>query len=168
MPLIGASTCVRRAAVSGSATNVRSSAASRCAPDRVAVDAVLDLDDRAVEDVEQEVVARAGFLRDRLAGRQVLAAGDVAEEVALALGAGREQRRRLGRDAPEHLGQRLADGLRARAPNLAVARLRWQVSSRSASCSRYCSERKSRSSWPRKASSAPFSAPVLPSAWRNR
>ena len=53
-------------------------------------------------------------------------------------------------------------------PNLAVARLRWQVASRSPSCSRYCSERKSRSSWPRKPSSAPLSAPVLPSACRNR
>ena len=80
--------------------------------DRVAVDAVLDLDDRAVEHVEQEVVADPRFLRHRLAGREVLAAGDVAEEVRLALGAGREQRRRLGGEALEHFGQRFADGLR--------------------------------------------------------
>ena len=80
--------------------------------DRVAVDAVLDLDDRAVEHVEQEVVADPGFLRHRLAGREVLAAGDVAEEVRLALRARREQRRRLGGEALEHLGQRFADGLR--------------------------------------------------------
>ena len=79
--------------------------------DRVAVDAVLDLDDRAVEHVEQEVVADAGFLGDRLAGREVLAAGDVAEEVRLALGARREERRRFRREPPEHFGQRFADRL---------------------------------------------------------
>jgi len=53
-------------------------------------------------------------------------------------------------------------------PNFAVARFRWHVDSRSASCSRYCSERKSRSSCPRKPSSAPASAPVCGSACRNR
>jgi hypothetical protein len=85
------------------------------APDRVGIDAVFHVDDGAVEQVQQEVVAGAGFLGHGLADRQVLAAGDVAEEVALALGAGGEQRRRLRLEPPEHLGERLADGGRGRA-----------------------------------------------------
>ena len=74
---------------------------------RVGVDAVLDLDDRAVEQVEQVVVAHAQRLGYLLADGQVLAAGDVAEEVALAPRAGAEQRRRLDSQALEDLVERL-------------------------------------------------------------
>ena len=112
MPLIGASTWFRRLGGVGQRDERALERRQQVPLDRVAVDAVLDLDDRAVEHVEQEVVADAGFLGDRLAGREVLAAGDVAEEVRLALGARREQRRRLGGEPLEHFGQRFADGLR--------------------------------------------------------
>ena len=67
----------------------------------VRIDAVLDLDDRTVEEVEQHVVAHAGFLGDGFAYREVAAAGDVAEEVGLALGAGREQPGRFHAQPPE-------------------------------------------------------------------
>ena len=53
-------------------------------------------------------------------------------------------------------------------PNRALPTLRWQVASRSASCSRYCSRRKSRSSWSMNASSSPLRAAEVASAWRNR
>ena len=77
----------------------------------------------------------------------------------LALRARREQRRALPRQAAGTPRSSASPTAAVASPNFAVARLRWQVASRSASCSRYCSERKSRSSWPRKPSSAPFSAP---------
>ena len=76
---------------------------------RVAVDAVLDLDDRAVEDVEQHVVAQPRFLGHRLADREVTAAGDVAEEVGLPLRARGEHLGRLLAEPPEDLGQRGGD-----------------------------------------------------------
>ena len=54
---------------------------------------VLDFDDRAVEDVEELVVAHAGVLRHLLPEREVLGAGDVAEEVALSLRPGEKELR---------------------------------------------------------------------------
>ena len=110
MPLIGASTCGAPRGGLGQRDEGALQRGQQVAPDRVAVDAVLDLDDRAVEQVQQVVVARADFLGHHFAGGQVLAAGDVAEEVRLALGTGREQQRRLGGQAAEDLGQRIGDG----------------------------------------------------------
>ena len=75
----------------------------------VGVDAILDFDDRAVEDVEHHVVADAHFLGNSLADGEVAAAGDVAEKIRLALCARREQVRRLRLQAFEHFGQRGGD-----------------------------------------------------------
>jgi len=74
--------------------------------DRFAVDAVLDLDDRAIEHVEQHVVANAGLPGESLALRQVAAARDVAEEVALSLRARCEQLRGFTAQPPEQLLER--------------------------------------------------------------
>ena len=64
-------------------------------------------------------------------------------------------------EPPEHLAQRVADGRRAVAELARCPTLRWQVALEVGELLQVLLERKSRSSWPRKPSSAPFSAPVL-------
>ena len=88
------------------------------APDRIAVDAVLDLDDRAVEQVEQEVVAHARVLGHDLAGGQVLGCRRCrgrSRDLRLAPGANSVWRfgRELAEDLVERFADRLASGRRS-------------------------------------------------------
>ena len=69
--------------------------------------AVLDLDDRLVVDIEQELIGQPRGAGDLLGLRMVARAGDVAEEVRLARGAGRIERWRILAQMLEHLAERL-------------------------------------------------------------
>src|SRR5208282_6031286 len=70
---------------------------------------VLHVDDRLVIDVEKEVVRRGRRARDLLGVYVVARTGDIAEEVRLALGAGRVEGRRLLAQPSEHLAERFLD-----------------------------------------------------------
>src|SRR5579871_1063534 len=71
--------------------------------------AVFDIDDRFVVKIDQQVVGR-GRAAGNVLGMCVIArAGDVAEEVRLALGARYIQRRRLGTQSSKQFGERFFD-----------------------------------------------------------
>ena len=69
---------------------------------------VFDFDDRLVVGVQQYVMRHVRLAGDRLGMNMKAGAGDIAEEVRLALGARRVKFRRFGLQAPEHFVQRLA------------------------------------------------------------
>ena len=68
---------------------------------------VFHLDDRFVVDIEQQVVGKTRVARDLFRVGVVARAGDVAEEVRFAFGAGRIKLGRLGAQALEHFAERI-------------------------------------------------------------
>src|SRR5579864_8496572 len=69
---------------------------------------VFDVDDRLVVGVQQNVMWDIGFARDRLGMNMKTGAGDIAEEIRLALGSRSVKFRSFGLQAPEYFVQRLS------------------------------------------------------------